>query len=118
MDRTEKIARVCHQVNKAYCESIGDFSQVDWEDAPKWQRDSAIAGVVFQMKNPDAPASASHDSWLEQKRKDGWKYGKVKNIDKKEHPCFVPYNELPQIQKVKDYLFKGVVKAILEMRSF
>ena len=31
----EEIARVCHNVNKAYCEAIGDDSQVTWEEAPK-----------------------------------------------------------------------------------
>lgn len=29
----EQIARVCHEVNRAYCESMGDTSQVPWEDA-------------------------------------------------------------------------------------
>ncbi|CDQ41843.1 hypothetical protein [Virgibacillus salexigens] len=29
-----QIAELCHNVNKAYCESIGDLSQPKWEDAP------------------------------------------------------------------------------------
>jgi len=27
------IAKVCHEANRAYCESIGDNSQLSWEDA-------------------------------------------------------------------------------------
>lgn len=38
----EKIAVVCHQANKAWCEMNGDFSQVDWHEAPEWQRNSAV----------------------------------------------------------------------------
>lgn len=102
------VAKICHEANKAYCESLGDNSQVSWEEAPEWQRESAIKGVDFNLLNPNAPASASHDSWLEVKRADGWKYGEVKDADKKEHPCFVPYEQLPESQKAKDHLFKAI----------
>lgn len=106
---SSEVAKICHEANKAYCETLGDTSQVPWEDAPEWQRESAIKGVKFCLDNPDAPASANHDSWLEVKRADGWKYGEVKNADKKEHPCFVPYEQLPEAQKAKDHLFKAIV---------
>lgn len=109
----EQIARVCHEVNRAYCASQGDHSQPAWEDAPQWQRDSAVAGVVFIESNPNAPPSASHESWLAQKAADGWKFGAVKNAETKEHPCFVPYDELPQAQKAKDYIFGAVVRSLL-----
>ena len=29
----QEIARVCHEVNRAYCQAIGDNSQPTWEDA-------------------------------------------------------------------------------------
>ena len=108
----EKIARVCHEANRAYCSTLGDESQQPWELAPAWQRDSAIAGVRFQLANPDAPASASHASWLEHKRADGWTYGPVKDEAKKEHPCFVAFEELPAWQQRKDHLFKAIVSAL------
>lgn len=66
----EQIARVAHEVNRAYCEAIGDDSQTPWEDAPDWQRESAIAGVEAHRDNPDMTPEDSHDSWLEQKAKD------------------------------------------------
>jgi len=90
-----QIARVCHEANRAYCVGLGDTSQVEWDQAPGWQRTSAINGVKFNMANPSAPASASHDSWLEEKRATGWKFGAVKDPERKEHPCFVPYGALP-----------------------
>lgn len=106
------IAKVCHGANKIFCERLGDKSQVAWVLAPAWQRESAIVGVKFNIKYPDAPASASHDSWLEEKRKAGWKYGKIKDSKMKEHPCFVPYEELPPEQQAKDHLFKGIVSSL------
>jgi hypothetical protein len=107
----EQIARVCHEVNRAYCAAIGDDTQVAWEDAPQWQRDSAIDGVQFTLERPYAPPSAAHENWLLVKYADGWKYGPVKNPDTKEHPCCVPYDELPLEQRTKDYLFQAVVRS-------
>lgn len=110
-----QIAKVCHDANRSYCESIGDHTQQRFEDAPLWQRESAIKGVQFHLKGLrqgiDPSPSASHESWLEEKRMDGWKWGSVKNPDKKEHPCYVPYHALPLAQQMKDYIFAGIVKA-------
>ena len=103
---------VCHEANRAYCASIGDTSQLPWSEAAEWQRQSAIKGVEFAITNPHALASAQHDAWLEDKRKDGWTYGPVKDSEKKEHPCFVPYDVLPVEQQLKDALFKVVVGAL------
>lgn len=108
----EAIAKVCHEANRAYCETIGDNSQPAWEDAPAWQRGSAIKGVEFCITHPDAPPSANHDNWLAVKEAEGWKYGPVKDPEKKEHPCFVPYDQLPVEQQKKDALFRAVVAAL------
>lgn len=105
----EQIAKVCHEVNRAYCQAMGDQSQPDWESAPDWQKQSAAAGVRMHLDKPGATPEDSHIAWLEDKRADGWKYGPVKDAEKKEHPCFLPYAELPVEQKAKDYLFRAVV---------
>ena len=106
----EQTAKMCHEVNKAYCEAIGDHSQVSWNEAPEWQQDSAINGVMFHLNNPDAKPHDSHANWYKDKLADGWKYGPVKDVQKKEHPCMVPYEELPLEQRVKDHLFIAMVK--------
>src|SRR4051812_33385479 len=101
----EQIAKVAHEVNRSYCVALGDNSQPEWHEAPEWQKSSAINGVNFHLANPHAGASHSHDAWLKEKEETGWKYGPVKNPETKEHPCFVPYEQLPVEQKAKDYLF-------------
>jgi hypothetical protein len=112
MDFIERCAMVAHEVNRAYCESLGDYSQKAWCDAPEWQRASAMNGVRFHLGNPSAGAAASHDNWLTEKQRDGWKWGTVKDEAKKEHPCFVRFDDLPQEQKAKDFLFRAVVHAM------
>lgn len=110
--RPIEIARVCHEVNRAYCQALGDDSQPPWESAPDWQRDSAMTGVKLHMDNPTAGPEASHESWLAEKFATGWKYGPAKNPDTKEHPCCVPFAELPRDQQAKDFIFRAVVHAL------
>jgi len=109
------IAKVCHEANKAYCEALGDDSQPTWNDAPVWQVESAVSGIEFRIDNPDAPPSASHDSWLAAKEAEGWKYGEVKDPLKREHPCFVPFDELPPDQQAKDRLFVNIADALIPL---
>ena len=112
----EDIARTCHEVNRAYAASLGDDSQPAWRDAPAWQRASAIEGVRFHLERLRAgrPASAeeSHARWLRDKEQAGWRYGPIKNADTREHPCMVPYDELPAAERTKDALFAAVVDAL------
>ena len=103
------IAAECHEMNRAYCLSLGDDSQLPWDDAPEWQQASAIAGVEFHLANPDADDATSHESWTAQKLADGWTYGEVKDADKKTHPCLVPFDHLPSEQQFKDALFRRIV---------
>lgn len=110
--RDEEIARVCHEVNRAYCFALGDDSQLPWNGAPEWQKESAVKGVAFHRKDPDAPASHSHIEWMREKAEAGWKWGLVKDPEKKEHPCMVPFDDLPVSQQAKDFIFKAVVNAL------
>lgn len=110
-----KIAELCHNVNKAYCESIGDLSQPEWKDAPDWQKDSAINGVVFHLENEVSP-ELSHENWLIQKLEEGWVYGKEKCAVAKTHPAMKRYDELPKYQQTKDLLFSAVCKTFKEWK--
>lgn len=111
----ELIARTAHEVNRAYCQAIGDHSQPPWQDAPQWQRDSALSGVRYHLDNPDATPENSHEQWLLQKQAEGWVWGPEKNPARREHPCCVPYAQLPTAQRAKDYLFRAVVHSLKGM---
>jgi hypothetical protein len=110
-----EMARICHEANRAFCEFLGDNSQPSWEEAPDWQRESAINGVVFLRTHPDAGDSATHDSWSEQKRSEGWVYGEIKDPEAKTHPCLVPFDQLSPEQQFKDKLFRTLVHATSNM---
>ena len=103
-----EIAKLCHKVNKEYCLALGDDSQMPWDDAPDWQKESAIKGVEFHLVNKDTTPADSHNSWLAEKERDGWVYGEVKDAEAKTHPCIVPYEKLHMTQRAKDYIFKAI----------
>jgi hypothetical protein len=113
-----EIASVAHNVNKAYCKSIGDTTQTEWELAPDWQRESAIAGVKAHIDfGIKMLPEDRHKSWYNQKISDGWAYGEVKDPVLKTHPCLVDYDRLPEAQKTKDYLFSEVVHCLAKIRA-
>ena len=43
-----------------------------------------------------------HEVWAKERMSEGWTYGPVRNDALKQHPCLVPYEELPEIEKEYD----------------
>lgn len=43
-----------------------------------------------------------HDVWAKQRMNEGWTYGNERNDQKKEHPCLIPYEQLPESEKEYD----------------
>jgi len=105
-------AQAAHEMNRIYCEANGDPSQPGWRGAEEWQRYSSIKGVV-QALGGSTPEH-QHESWCVGKLADGWKLGPVKDPSKKEHPCLVPYADLPPGQQRKDSLYIATVMAMAE----
>lgn len=106
-------ARTAHEANRVYCAGLGDSSQLPWEQAPEWQRNSALAGVRAIIARPNMCAEDSHECWMKMKREEGWIYGPVKDPEKRTHPCMVEYDQLPAAHRAKDTIFGAVVRGIL-----
>ena len=43
-----------------------------------------------------------HEVWAQGRLSEGWKYGPERNDALREHPCLVPYEELPEVEKEYD----------------
>jgi len=113
-DQTTFIAKLCHDANRVFCLSIGDDSQPLWDDAPKWQKDSAIDGVENLIKNPAFTAQQSHENWVRHKCAEGWIFGDKKSEKFKTHPCIIRYDLLSEDQKIKDHIFRSIVLGFLK----
>lgn len=105
------IARVCHEAIRAIQHIDHDpHPSPPWDDAPPYQRDAAVAGVVGVLAG--STPQDSHDGWCDELRAAGWTWGEVKDPDAKTHPCLVPYDELPYLQQVKDHVFVAIVEGM------
>lgn len=113
MEMYEKVACVCHEANRAYCQTIGDYSQPSWGEAPDWQKESAIKGVGLHAAHPGTMPEESHEAWVHAKETEGWVYGPTKDVVNKKHPCMVPYGKLPADQQMKDAIFTAICRAML-----
>jgi hypothetical protein len=109
----DSIAHVVHEANRAVqIEQADPTISVSplWEDLDGETKASAVDSVegVLLGNTPEQ----SHENWCEFKRTHGWVKGPVKDEAKKEHPLLVPYDELPDSQKVKDELFVSIVRTL------
>lgn len=55
------------------------------------------------MELADAISKNVHDVWAAGRMSEGWKWGPVRDDDKRETPCLVPYEELPDEEKAYDW---------------
>ena len=50
----------------------------------------------------EALAKNVHEVWAQSRISQGWSYGAERNDELKQHPCLVPYEELPEVEKDYD----------------
>lgn len=43
-----------------------------------------------------------HEVWAQSRIKQGWTYGEERSDALKQHPCLIPYEELPEVEKAYD----------------
>jgi hypothetical protein len=108
----EDIASLCYEANADLRYLLGEDPGVSWPDLSQEEKDSYIVGVCFRLANPDSSIAKQHESWMAQKKMEGWKYGEVKDPIAKTHPQLVDYGELPSQQYAKDFLFKAIVNGL------
>ena len=44
----------------------------------------------------------THEVWSAGRLKEGWVFGETRDDAKKQHPCLIPYEELPESEKEFD----------------
>lgn len=107
----EELAELCHRNNQILQHASHETVSPDWNVLDEVTRQSAREGVLKALEG--YTPEQLHESWMEFKIKHGWTYGLSKDEVRKTHPCIVPYNELPEAQKLKDKMFQGIVQAFI-----
>lgn len=110
-----QVAAIAHEANRVYARGLTppDFSHLHWDVAPDYQRDKIRAGVETHLSSSKSLSpKQAHEAWLKHMKAEGWTYGRVKNEDTRHHPCIVPYEDLPEDQRLKDEIFCAIVRAL------
>ncbi len=84
-------------------------------DATPAQLTSQKNGLDFFLKSPNSTPEQNHENWMKFRLADGWKLGPVKDEDKKEHPDLIPYDELPEVEKMKDTMDLAARQIVVEV---
>ena len=50
----------------------------------------------------EALARNTHEVWAQERMAQGWRFGPARNDQRKEHPSLIPYEQLPEKEKVYD----------------
>jgi hypothetical protein len=108
--KVEDIAEACHEANRVLQRALDEPVNPPWVEAPEELRRSVVNGVENALRG--ATPEESHENWLKFKEAEGWSYGETKDFEARTHPCFAPYDELPEDQKVKDHLFTSIVRTL------
>lgn len=76
------------------------------------------------MKNNDddviseVVAAAVHETWMQGRLKQGWKYGPERNDALKTNPCIIPYADLPESEKAYDRETARTVVRVLREQGY
>ncbi len=69
---------------------------------PKPIDTSAVTLDAAQAELIERLAANAHEVWASERMREGWRWGKNRDDDRKEHPCLVPYADLPESEKDMD----------------
>lgn len=79
------------------------------EESVKNNDDDVISEVV---------AAAVHETWMQGRLKQGWKYGPERNDALKTNPCIIPYADLPESEKAYDRETARTVVRVLREQGY
>lgn len=72
------------------------------EYIPRPADTSAVNIPAELMPLVEEMAKNVHEVWSKNRMDEGWTYGPERNDSLRTHPCLVPYEELPEIEKEYD----------------
>lgn len=108
----DNIACVAHEAVRMHARQQGDYSHEIWSNSSAEHKHSMRLGVVKRLEDPDEPAHANHERWLEHKLHEGWTWGETRDEVNRRNPAMVSYSELPPDFRKRNEIFMAVVKAL------
>lgn len=68
------------------------------------------------LKLTELLSKNTHENWAKARINHGWSYGPHRDDDKRETPCLIPYEDLPESEKDYDRILTlNLLKAIIKL---
>jgi len=65
--------------------------------------DTAVVQLPAEIMNlVEYLAKNTHENWAAARMQEGWRYGDHRDDSRKQTPCLVPYEDLPEAEKQYD----------------
>lgn len=117
--RAGDIARTYHESYRVLQFIEGGTLLPPWHEASQADVDSTVDSVqavlavlTDEYVEPRALADYVHLKWCEQKRAAGWRYGPVRDNERKVHPLLVDFGGLSLLNQAKDILLVSIVQSL------
>src|SRR5271166_2675143 len=90
----EAAARIVHEAHRALQAWLEDPCPAQpWDTLTPGQREMVINMVRLVQRG--FPYEYVHQIWVDKMTQEGWTWGAVKDPGGRQHPCVVPWEELP-----------------------
>ena len=84
-----------HQYKKGLVDNMSSY-----KPQPIDTSDIVLSGDILELS--EKLSENTHEVWSQTRMNDGWTYGEKRDDAKKQHPCLIPYDELPESEKDYD----------------
>lgn len=112
--KVEDIAKICHDANASLRKVLGEEPSKCWDDLTEEQQNGVAAGVKYffglwqrGVRQGPVVAELMHSNWICSMVEQGVT----------DHPNMVPYSDLTDEQRVKDFLFAGICATFIGAMS-
>lgn len=105
----EKATEILHAATSIVPRPDGSMN-VSWEELNDFQKNNAVSAVKELLLERLHTPEEHHNLWLRPMIEQGWKQGEY-SLEDKTHPCVCSYEELPDSEKLKDYIWMHMVEA-------
>lgn len=100
----DQVAGVTFQMIDAYNVIVdGAEPRTDWWFLPEDEQAMTMQAVTALRDAPEISPQQNHERWVEIMLERGWTIGPEVDLDRKEHPFLIPFEELPPAAKRMNY---------------
>lgn len=108
--RIEHIAKVVYAAHQAY--ERPDEKAAAWDKVPSEDKKFLLTAVEDVCEAFVQNEAVLHNNRVDLLKREGWKFDREYNVDKKTDPMMAPFGKLPVEVQAKHRILVGIVKAM------